>query len=48
MKTLPLCESSREDVMMSIQQFISPRNPYQARLWPGSPKRLSESCVNDL
>ncbi|KAK9862776.1 hypothetical protein WJX84_003791 [Apatococcus fuscideae] len=28
-KTLPLCESSREDVTMSIAQFLSPRNYFQ-------------------
>ena len=33
-RTLPLCESSREDVVQSIAQFLSPRNPFQARL-PG-------------
>ncbi|KAK9834193.1 hypothetical protein WJX81_007238 [Elliptochloris bilobata] len=27
--TLPLCESSREDVVQSIAQFLSPRNPFQ-------------------
>ena len=30
-RTLPLCESSREDVVQSIAQFLSPRNPFQAR-----------------
>jgi DNA repair and recombination RAD54-like protein len=28
-RTLPLCESSREDVIMTINQFLSPRNPAQ-------------------
>ncbi|KAK9808913.1 hypothetical protein WJX72_006358 [[Myrmecia] bisecta] len=28
-KTLPLCESSRDDVIQSVSQFLSPRNPYQ-------------------
>ncbi len=31
MRTLPLCESSRDDVIQSIAQFLSPRNPFQAR-----------------
>jgi hypothetical protein len=30
-RTLPLCESSRDDVIQSIAQFLSPRNPFQAR-----------------
>ena len=30
-RTLPLCESSREDVVQSIAQFLSLRNPFQAR-----------------
>lgn len=29
MKTIPLCESSREEVISSIEQFLSPRNEYQ-------------------
>ena len=28
-RTLPLCESSREDVILTINQFLSPRNPAQ-------------------
>ena len=31
-RTLPLCESSRDDVIQSIAQFLSPRNPFQARV----------------
>eukprot|EP00887_Chlorella_sp_A99_P002466 scaffold10.g2466.t1 len=30
-RTLPLCEASRDDVAAAISQFLSPRNPYQAR-----------------
>ena len=30
-RTLPLCESSRDDVIQSIAQFLSPRNPFQVR-----------------
>ncbi|GAB4814175.1 hypothetical protein N2152v2_001221 [Parachlorella kessleri] len=29
-RTLPLCESSRDDVISSISQFLSPRNYFQA------------------
>ena len=29
MRTLPLSESSRGDVVASIAQFLSPRNPFQ-------------------
>jgi DNA repair and recombination RAD54-like protein len=28
-RTMPLCESSREDVILTINQFLSPRNPAQ-------------------
>ena len=30
LKTMALCESSREDVLSSIQQFLSPRAYAQA------------------
>lgn len=31
-RTLPLCESSRDEALASITQFLSPRCPFQARL----------------
>lgn len=33
-RTLPLCESSRDEAVASISQFLSPRNPYQVG-WAG-------------
>jgi DNA repair and recombination RAD54-like protein len=42
LRTLPLCESSREDVISSINQFLSPSNYYNVRFtrlcrrWRGS------------
>lgn len=41
-RTLPLCESSREDVVQSIAQFLSPRNPFQAR--PPGQKPTLQAC----
>ncbi|PSC67651.1 DNA repair and recombination RAD54 [Micractinium conductrix] len=31
-RTLPLCESSRDEAVASISQFLSPRNPYQVMI----------------
>ncbi|EFN53964.1 hypothetical protein CHLNCDRAFT_136249 [Chlorella variabilis] len=31
-RTLPLCESSRDEALASISQFLSPRNPYQVMI----------------
>ena len=41
-RTLPLCESSREDVVQSIAQFLSPRNPFQA--CPPGQKSTMHAC----
>lgn len=35
LQTLPLCESSREDVIDSINQFLSPRNFAKVRILLG-------------
>lgn len=51
-KTLPLCESSREDVTMSISQFLSPRNYFQVQCLLENaltkPHAITTLPINDL
>lgn len=46
LRTLALCEASREDVIDSIRQFLSPRNYYQvcAHVCDATDKRAMSPC----
>lgn len=44
-RTLPLCESSRDDVIQSIAQFLSPRNPFQVRTALFDHKHYALGCT---
>ena len=33
LETLPLCESSQEDVIDSVQRFLSPRSVAKVQAW---------------
>ena len=50
MRTLALCESSREEALASISQFLSPRNPYQVCSMQGRAclSGLNSSCEEVL
>jgi hypothetical protein len=44
--TLPLCESSRDDVISSIAQFLHPSNPFKVRGRRRRRRRAGGACVS--
>ena len=41
LETLPLCESSKEDVIDSVQRFLSPRSVAKVQAWAISQHELA-------